>query len=44
LERSRLLHENKQLLKERKKETRPLIGKSEAMEKVFEKIDPGGGQ
>lgn len=38
LERSRLLHENKQLLKERKKETRPLIGKSEAMEKVFEKI------
>ena len=38
LERSRLLHENKQLLRERQKETRPLIGKSEAMEKVFEKI------
>ena len=38
LERSRLLHENKRLLKERQKETLPLIGNSEAMEKVFEKI------
>jgi len=38
LERSRLLHENKRLLSERKKKTLPLIGKSEAMEKVFEKI------
>ncbi|MBA3010673.1 MAG: sigma-54-dependent Fis family transcriptional regulator, partial [Desulfobacula sp.] len=38
LERSRLLHENKQLLKERQKETRSLIGNSEAMEKVYEKI------
>ncbi len=38
LERSRLLHENKRLLKERQREALPLIGKSEAMEKVFEKI------
>jgi DNA-binding NtrC family response regulator len=38
LERSQLLHENKRLLKERQKETLPLIGNSEAMEKVFEKI------
>jgi DNA-binding NtrC family response regulator len=38
LERSRLLHENKRLLKQSQKETLPLIGKSEAMEKVFEKI------
>lgn len=38
LERSRLLHENKRLLKEREKENLPLIGKSPAMEKVFEKI------
>ncbi|MBU0970949.1 MAG: sigma-54 dependent transcriptional regulator [Proteobacteria bacterium] len=38
LERSRLLHENKQFLKERQKETCSLIGNSEAMEKVYEKI------
>ncbi|MFN2356313.1 MAG: sigma-54-dependent transcriptional regulator [Desulfotignum sp.] len=39
LERSRLLLENKQLLKARDKDFSPLVGRSPAMEKVFEKID-----
>ncbi len=39
LERSRLLLENKQLLKARDKDFAPLVGHSPAMEKVFEKID-----
>lgn len=38
LERSRLLLENKQLLKARNKDFSPLVGQSPAMEKVFEKI------
>ncbi|MDT8378842.1 MAG: sigma-54 dependent transcriptional regulator [Desulfotignum sp.] len=38
LERSRLLLENKQLLKARNKDFSPLVGQSSAMEKVFEKI------
>ncbi|EMS80243.1 sigma-54-dependent transcriptional regulator [Desulfotignum phosphitoxidans] len=38
LERSRLLLENKQLLKARDKDFSPLVGQSPAMEKVFEKI------
>jgi DNA-binding NtrC family response regulator len=38
LERSRLLLENKQLLKARNKDFSPLVGRSPAMEKVFEKI------
>ncbi|MDZ7663965.1 MAG: sigma-54 dependent transcriptional regulator [Desulfotignum sp.] len=38
LERSRLLLENKQLLKARDKDFLPLVGQSSAMEKVFEKI------
>lgn len=38
LERSRLLLENKQLLKARNKDFLPLVGRSPAMEKVFEKI------
>jgi DNA-binding NtrC family response regulator len=38
LERSRLLQENKQLLKARDKDFSPLVGQSPAMEKVFEKI------
>ncbi len=37
LERSRLLLENKQLLKARNKDFSPLVGQSPAMEKVFEK-------
>ncbi len=38
LERSQLLNENKRLLKEQKKGLPLLLGKSEAMEKIFEKI------
>ncbi len=39
LERSRLLLENKQLLKARDRDFSPLVGRSPAMEKVFQKID-----
>ncbi len=39
LERSRLLLENKQLLKARDRDFSPLVGLSPAMEKVFQKID-----
>ncbi len=38
LERSRLLLENKRLLRDRQKDFPPLVGQSPAMEKVFEKI------